>query len=444
MSLFSNYVHISPLKKIYKDLYFVYHEPIADGYTIKDKLVDKTFFDNLSDKDFIQLKVGKNNDDILDKNIRSSKKYQKPDVRFKLAYSYECIPGILSTKNIKPLEHSLECKFNYGIELIKYESGDHFNEFHFDTFQKNEIGTILIFPPISMIGNFTGGDLIFKVNDNEFRVEPSKFNDEFTCVIFGNILHKCEPVLCGTRYVFKGTISSELPNILSDINKITVTDCDNWNDNYIKQQKIDNDKLIIEFKEKLSNLINKYYDLKKEIHLNKLSNNSSFDNDSSDNDSSDNKDRNLDTLNSEIISIKRKIKNLNNINIEITSIQSINYNLKENLYNVCPLPYYIDNYKDISQFSKQIIVYIRKLNLLGWNISCFYEIFDFTTEYEEKYQKLDLMDKYDEYGNYNLCYDKDNILNGKLIEYSSEYNDCSGNDIYETYKCTCLLIWKNN
>jgi len=67
-----------------------------------------------------------------------------------------------------------------------------------------------------------------------------------------------------------------------------------------------------------------------------------------------------------------------------------------------------------------------------------------------RYSKLIDIDEYNEdYNNvgkynliYNLIYSTSDIFNGKCVEHYSEYNDESGNDIYESYDCSCLLIWK--
>lgn len=54
----------------------------------------------------------------------------------------------------------------------------------------------------------------------------------------------------------------------------------------------------------------------------------------------------------------------------------------------------------------------------------------------------DEYDEYDEYSKYNIEYKEGWITNGKQLDYHYEYNDQSGNDIYEKYECICLLIWK--
>ena len=214
---FTNYVYVSPLDKLGLIL--------AKKYT-HNKL-DKSFFDNIDMTKFVESTVGHGKEEILDKNIRSSKIIKNLNVQLKSQYEY--VSKNLNPKKIKPISHSLECKFSYELNLIKYESGDHFNEFHYDTRKKNEIATVLIFSPYN---KFTGGNLIFKIDDKTLTLNTSEFsNTEYTIVIFSDILHKCEPIISGVRYVFKTTILSEMPKVLSDDCKFKLSDMEKYNFN---------------------------------------------------------------------------------------------------------------------------------------------------------------------------------------------------------------------
>lgn len=70
---FANYVYVSTLDKMYLKL--------TKKYT-HNKL-DKSFFDNLDMTKFIESTVGHGKEEILDKNIRSSKIIKNLDVRLK-------------------------------------------------------------------------------------------------------------------------------------------------------------------------------------------------------------------------------------------------------------------------------------------------------------------------------------------------------------------------
>jgi hypothetical protein len=380
---FANYVYVSTLDKMGFKLEEKYTEISDNGrtHTFKSRIIDKNFFDNIDPTRFVESSVGHGKEEVLDKNIRSSKIIKKINVNIKSLY--ECSGNNLNPKRIKPISHSLECKFSNNIDLIKYEEGDHFNEFHYDMFKKDNIATVLIFPPcntsdlLGSISNierntltrFKGGDLIFKLGEKTFILKTSEFSDkDYTVVIFSDILHKCEPIISGIRYVFKTTISSEMPKILSDDMKFKLSD------------------------------IEKY---------------------------------------------KCNIENIEN------NIYDNEYKIKDDLHNICILPDYIENnINDINNYDKYIAKYIMKMIQKGYNVVPLYMKFEFKTDYEEGWRQMygsspiniDFYDDYPVY--YNLQYQERWILNGKELDYHSEYNDQSGDDIYEEYECSCLLIWK--
>ena len=264
MKTFEDLVYICSFDKLFYEL----KENIYDYKIGQYKLLEKAYFDNLKSENFVQSTVGKDKENIINTDVRSSKIHKNPNIRIdaKCLTEYKTF---LDNKTIKPLKDSLECDFNYDskINLIKYEVGDHFNEFHYDSLKDNEIATILIFPPKYMIGEFTGGDLIFKIENEEYRVEPSKFEDKFVCVIFGKILHKCEPITSGTRYVIKNTIISTLPDIISDEKIFKLKDIEeniiNINDEYLKNKIIHNKTQINEHNDKLIKLIIEYTEIQK-------------------------------------------------------------------------------------------------------------------------------------------------------------------------------------
>ena len=159
----------------------------------------------------------------------------------------------------------------------------------------------------------------------------------------------------------------------------------------------------------------------------------------------------LEILESKYVLINRKIKSLNNTISYLNSKTPNMFNLNPDKYNICVLPSYIEDMRNFSHYSNSILDYIIKKINEGWNITYLYETFNFKTDFDEGYQKLthstlfDLGDYYDGYNifeKYNLIYSVNDIFNGKCIDHHSEYNDQSGDDIYEEYECSCLLIWK--
>lgn len=139
---------------------------------------------------------------------------------FSIKYKHKDIDvKYINPKYIAFDKNSIQNGFS-NFTLIKYDTGDHFDEFHYDTLHCGDngqmIGTALLFPPAD-ISRFTGGDLVFKVDEEDqeltYTIHPSKFT-EWTLVTFGHLLHKCMPVESGTRYVLKANIWSSFPNLI--------------------------------------------------------------------------------------------------------------------------------------------------------------------------------------------------------------------------------------
>jgi hypothetical protein len=105
-------------------------------------------------------------------------------------------------------------------ELIRYDVGGKFEK-HKDRLRENirdgyyiHTHTGLLYPPGSF-SNYTGGELIFYNGNEETIIETSKF-DKYTLIIFDiNTLHKINPVISGSRYVFKGQLLSYNPNYVA-------------------------------------------------------------------------------------------------------------------------------------------------------------------------------------------------------------------------------------
>ena len=154
--------------------------------------------------------------------------------------------------------------------------------------------------------------------------------------------------------------------------------------------------------------------------------------------------------------IHRELKLLENYDRE----HGIGFDLDEKKYNICVLPYYIDSLNDFTKYQQTTLDYIVKLIKEGWNVTGMYETFNFKTDCEDGDRKLygitfyhkasgkDDDDEYDCYGygskesKYTIDYSEHDVENGKCLNFYSEYNDQSGDDIYEEYECSCLLVWK--
>jgi hypothetical protein len=138
---FEDYVYVGPLDDINFTIFQKYKTPTKyycsfyrkelDVFRQDTKPLDKSYFDMLIPEKFVQSNVSKSNKNIIDTSVRQSKIYKDCELEIHSKYEYT---RIINTKKIKPLQNSLECDISYDISLLKYDEGDHFNEFHYDTF----------------------------------------------------------------------------------------------------------------------------------------------------------------------------------------------------------------------------------------------------------------------------------------------------------------------
>jgi hypothetical protein len=409
--------------------------------------VDKTFFDNLKESDFVQTSVGKNKDKIIDLNVRSSKTLRNKNISIKNR-------EYISLSNIDILNKHLNCKVDCSISLLKYDQGDHFNEFHYDTLNKKNVATVLIFPPKKFTPSYTGGDLVFKQDSDEFRINTSNFDlDYYTIIMFDDILHKCEPILSGTRYVFKTTIFTSYPNILDKSLSFKMNEI-----NEINRIKEHTERKLEKKKEIKDKMIAYYTKLTDDI----------FDSiDSTESNELNDKMTKSGVYNiyESVVEIYKQFKHELDVYIESSTLQTTQeytfdstkkesiikymtkeYELSEHKYNVCVLSSYIENCKDLSSYPYNVTYYIKYLLENNYNVTSIQINFNCEILFDDGYFKTNrnslnsYSDDFDT--SYKLIYSCDNIKNGKHLEHSSEYNDESGYDIYDKYECTCLVIWK--
>lgn len=446
---FANNVFVSTLNEIGCKLEEEYTELSNGGRTrtYRTRTVTKEYFETIDQTKFVESCVAHGKEEILDKNIRSSKIIKQVSVR--IVKKYQCYYHEINPKLIKPISHSLECKFPYKIDLIKYEEGDHFNEFHYDTYTNGEVATVLVFPPNNI---FTGGNLVFKLEDKIFSLDTSKFsNKDFTIVIFSDILHKCEPIISGTRFVFKTSIISSMPKILSDDLKFKLEQLEQLeqyksNINAEDYKKLNQDK-ITQVEGELEKAIDKYFNFKRDYVKENLPDD--FDDEF--------KIYDIKTKLSEykndykrLIQQHKSLKSRCTDIINKDTIYEKTYTIDDHLPNICVLPTYIEDINNINNYSESEVEYIKTMLEKGYNIVPIYMKIELKTDFEDGWRKIygstpiDINEDNDYGGRrYNLQYNEGWVTCGKELDYHSEYNDQSGDDIYEKYECSCLLIWKN-
>ena len=454
---FKHLVHIATLKQLNLKIDFWEDiqetEDIKGGhrYMPKKKFMDfNEFLEKINKEDFTQMTVGSKNGNVFNPAIRSSKEQNKRiESRFKYnvigeksydydeecdedceEYSYDGRLNIEIKTHIFPSYYMTT--FQKG-NLIKYEEGDHFDTFHYDTLNDIDIGTILIFIPTK----FTGGDLVFKLDKNgeeegeEFHVEPSKFT-EMTAVIFGKILHKCEKITSGVRYVTKSTVVSSFKKKFSG-NFLTEKDLENYKFESTFSQEL-KQKYINESKEEITAIVDtQFTQLKNNILYEFVANIGK-----------DNKDFGYELA---------KLFNEFDMNMDLIqkSVKSTYYSLNNKLgsndfchkyqekKHSAPVAYVLGYYYDhtnINSLHPNLIKFIRDAMEDGKKVSLIYCHFNITVHYDK-----------DEGHNpkprparkLNYCY-LENPINGKMESHESEYNDYSGYDNFYTYVSSCLYV----
>lgn len=403
------------------------------------------YLEQFTEKDWDVMTVSNRGNNIIDNTKRSSKLLNKFIYYFKCYnfedkfYINEYTAYIIDKKYLSFANKS----FKNGIcnlKLIKYEVGDHFDEFHYDTMKthgtNSMIGTILLFPPVDLKNNFEGGDLIFKDGDNEMIVEPSKFTN-WTMVTFGEVLHKCTPVTSGVRYVIKGEIWSAFPNIYIPtqgldlpileeiIKKNPKKNFDEEKNNILTTMKTNIITCLDNIKNTMLTEVDKVSKkgFEKKYYFDKT-------------------DYTKTNYCKDFIDLLVEFNEMQNIynkflehkNTEISSYleyvieNKLNFNNEKNvlvLNKFYELPY------DINKFTIEHIDIIKYLKEKEFNITLF----------NRKTSKfIDTIST--EYNNdFNYIYENE-IKIGELIEKKSEYNDEGGYDDTYLYNSTCLYYWK--
>lgn len=180
---------------------------LDNEYKNLDIDVFRTFDQN---EDFKESVFYTKDSNILDHNIRFSFVHKK-------LFSLD-IPGFATICNEKNILNnfpnlkytSLDMSDDW--ELLKYTHGGKFEE-HTDS---ESDFTVLLFPP-NNINILEGGELIIRENIFTTKINPSELT-KFTIIFIPvGTLHKVNPVISGTRYVFKRSLKQKcIKNLTSE------------------------------------------------------------------------------------------------------------------------------------------------------------------------------------------------------------------------------------
>ena len=462
-------------------------EKYKTKFTTRVPIKEDVFFSELKPEHFSPVTVGTSKGDELKPDIRSGKvydgngSYKSDDMRSKLNHisiqrythwgddSYDSlISGVQIKKGVFPFVNKYLTPYvDYRDKFLKYEVGDHFDTFHYDTFKNsNERGTLLIFPP-NKYNVFTGGHLVFKNDAGEEKiVDPSQFT-KWTAVAFGKVLHKCTPITSGTRYVLKYTIKANIPGIPND-------------DKYLKKEHIDEliakynntelkvkiEQNILVLKQEIKELIIERQKLEKDFYDDMLetilSGETTYDNNNDDKyEESKNSNsyyltknftetlthktyekHDIETINTQIDTkmleyqfLTYKLNFIDIDELQVTSEEIIT-SLKESIH---PVVYFTGTYyKDINEYKMSHLKLISELIDTGLRVFPMNMDVSYKKKFDDRFgDSEDYHHKLEKY-----TWIKEGDFNTGMIDSKySEYNDEGGYDKHTRYNITCFLIY---
>jgi len=147
---------------------------LSIGYTLRNKIIDKDYFDNLI--------VSRFNDVFIPLN------FILPKINFLEKYEL------------------LNLDLNIEVIISNERYNTHENEHNNHNNTDNE-AIMLIFPPKKYVNEYYGGKLIFKIENKEYEIDTTQFSHEFyTIIIYDKIDVTFEPITKGYRCIFKTVI----------------------------------------------------------------------------------------------------------------------------------------------------------------------------------------------------------------------------------------------
>lgn len=324
-------------------------------------------------------------------------------------------------------------------EILCYQAGDFFKP-HTDSKNKFTLATCLIFPPA--IGDLAhqGGKLkITYPNGNIWEFESDR-NTKWCCVLFEpTLVHECEPVISGNRFVIKKTIKYNytLYDFLSSNqnNKLDI----NSLEQIIPENKV------VDFKSIERETIKNF----KNIMINKINN---LDESDFSNIRYQLGEFNQD-MNNEYVKLKITLDNLSNKNYDIEYILNKIKSNENNLVCVILPSFYHDLtpsnlFMDDLDLLKQIVKLYPNTSLKNISTTLI-EDFDCKETRIHEGQLKDILDGLDEKKEYdwgftehtNIIWICPKLSSGKINGTSSEYNDSTYDSTYYM-NYSCIIIAK--
>ena len=189
--MFCDHVYITTSDNLQNfDLYFSYREyfnyqnqyninrttikpsRLSSGFALRNKIIDKDYFDNLS--------VSRFNDVFIKSNF--------------------ILPKIIFLEKYGLYNIDLNIEVIISNERYNTHENEHNNN-------DDDEAIMLIFPPKKYVNEYHGGSLIFRIADKEYRIDTTQFSyDFYTIIIFDKIDVTFEPIIKGYRCIFKTVI----------------------------------------------------------------------------------------------------------------------------------------------------------------------------------------------------------------------------------------------
>lgn len=216
----------------------------------------RNFQEFIDSQHWLPSKVGKKEGHDVDSNIRNSMYIN--NVKLKI-YNNEQEQIIENLKQLVPQKYK-HCilQDNYlKFEAIKYTKGCFFAK-HKDTLENDlHFATVIIIPPVKLVGNHTGGLLSIQDENGNIQEFDSSKNEKWLVVAFNPSLeHSCSEITEGTRIIFKTTWSfNEKLFNLTKGKPISLDICQNTEKSENKEEK---NKLFYDVKENMLKILNSF------------------------------------------------------------------------------------------------------------------------------------------------------------------------------------------
>jgi len=87
--------------------------------------------------------------------------------------------------------------------IIKYTEGSFYEKHKHSKIDDNHVGDVILYPPVDLYSQFTGGDLTIHFDDHDFIFSTDNLTEWYAVYLPLEIDHSVSKIDTGTRYSFK-------------------------------------------------------------------------------------------------------------------------------------------------------------------------------------------------------------------------------------------------